>query len=99
MNTTVLEWFGPPERNTLCPLCFVLPCLEGVRESLCSCVYIERLPFISQGDAYMAVGTPTGGPNDIVQDNALFMHYGVAGKEIFLLDSLACSRSPSSIMS
>ena len=24
MNTTGLEWFGPPERNTLRPLCAVL---------------------------------------------------------------------------
>ena len=24
MNTTGLEWFGPPERNTLRPLCVVL---------------------------------------------------------------------------
>ena len=37
MNTAGLEWFGPPERNTLRPLCVVLPSLEreGVRESLC----------------------------------------------------------------
>ena len=35
MNTPGLEWFGPPERNTLRPLCVVLPCLERVRESLC----------------------------------------------------------------
>ena len=34
MNTAGLEWFGPPERNTLCPLCIVLPCLERVCESL-----------------------------------------------------------------
>ena len=27
MNTTGLEWFGPPERNTLHPLCVVLPVL------------------------------------------------------------------------
>jgi len=25
MNTTGFEWFGPPERNTLRPLCDVLP--------------------------------------------------------------------------
>ena len=24
MNTTGLEWFGPPKRNTLRPLCVVL---------------------------------------------------------------------------
>jgi len=34
MNTKGLEWFGPPERNTLRPLCVVLPCLERVCESL-----------------------------------------------------------------
>ena len=34
MNTACLEWFGPPERNTLRPLCVVLPCLERVCESL-----------------------------------------------------------------
>ena len=28
----------------------------------------------------MAVGSPTGGPNDVVQDNVLFIHYGVAGQ-------------------
>jgi len=27
MNTKGLEWFGPPERNTLHPLCVVLPVL------------------------------------------------------------------------
>ena len=54
MNTAGLEWFGPPERNTLRPLCVVLPSLEreGVRESLCVLpfsVHSEHLPFISQG--------------------------------------------------
>ena len=28
----------------------------------------------------MAVGSPTGGPNDVVQNNVLFIYYGVAGK-------------------
>ena len=27
MNTAGLEWFGPPERNTLLPLCVVLAVL------------------------------------------------------------------------
>jgi hypothetical protein len=27
----------------------------------------------------MAVGSPTGGPNNVVQDNVLFIHYGFAG--------------------
>ena len=66
-----------------------------VPESLCF-VYSERLPFISQGDAYMAVGTPTGGPNDVVQDNVLFIIMASQAKEIPLLDSIACSRNPPS---
>ena len=56
-----------------------------------SVVYSERLPFISQGDAYMDVGSPTGGPNDVVQNNVLFIHYGVAGKgDLLLLMSRRC---------
>ena len=66
-----LEWFGPPERNTLRPLCVVLPSHESeeVREleSVWICpVHSERLPFISQGGAYTVVGSPTGGSNDVV---------------------------------
>ena len=75
MNTTGLEWFGPPERNTLRPLCVVL--LLHMNESiLCqgwvltsagtslACPFSNgRLPFIAQGDAYTGVETPTGGPN------------------------------------
>ena len=34
MNTKDLEWFGQPKRNTLRPLCVVLPCLERVYECL-----------------------------------------------------------------
>ena len=30
MNTEGLEWFGPPERNTLRPLCVVLLVLSEV---------------------------------------------------------------------
>ena len=57
MNTTNLEWFGSPERNTLRPLCVVLLAPQEVESlgvsspesrvslSICS----ERLPFISQG--------------------------------------------------
>ena len=61
MNTAGLEWFGPPERNTLRPLCVILLVFPSSRESprelgvssaessvslrICS----ERLPFISQG--------------------------------------------------
>ena len=57
-------------------------------------MYSEHLPFISQGDAYMAVGTPTCGPNDVVQDDVLFIIMASPAKEISLLDSLACSWSP-----
>ena len=56
-------------------------------------VYSERLPFISQGDAYIAVGTPTGGPNDVVQDNVLSIIMASHAKEISLPDILACSWS------
>ena len=72
MNAAGLEWFGPPERNTLRPLCVVLPSLEreGVRESLCVlreplCTASTSLLYL-KGGAYMAVGSPTGGPNDVV---------------------------------
>ena len=58
-----------------------------------SFIYNERLPFISQGDAYMAVRTPTGGPNDVVQDNALFIIMASQAKEISLMDSIVCSCS------
>ena len=62
---TDLEWFGPPERNTLHPLCGVLSMNESILcpaglESLSSS---ERLPFIDQGDAYTGVQTLTGGSN------------------------------------
>ena len=85
MNTAGFEWFGPPERNTLRPLCVVLPKTEELELSpACVCVCAgepflcsERLPFISQGGAYMATGSPTGGPNDVVYNNVLFIHYGV----------------------
>ena len=38
MNTAGLEWFVPPERNTLRPLCVVLPSLEREREFARACV-------------------------------------------------------------
>ena len=60
MNTAGLEWFGPPERNTLRPLCCIALPRESLRElvlspaCVCVCsrepfVYSGRLPFISQG--------------------------------------------------
>ena len=72
MNTTGLEWFGPPECNTLRSLCVELPSLE--RESSrelesvwreLSCTASASLLYL-KGGAYMAVGSPTGGPNDVV---------------------------------
>ena len=42
----------------------------------------------------MAVGSPTGGPNDVVQNNVLFIHYGIAGGGDLSLDFLACSWNP-----
>ena len=41
VNTKDLEWFGPPERNTLRPLCVVLPSLEKEREFARACVSFE----------------------------------------------------------
>ena len=32
-----------------------------------------------KGGAYMAVESPTGGPNDVDQNNILYRHYGIAG--------------------
>ena len=58
--------------------------------------YSELLPFISQGGAYMAVGTPTGGPNDEVQDNVLFIIMALQAKEIPLLDSMPAPGNPPS---
>ena len=115
MNTKDLEWFGPPERNTLRPLCVVLPSLEreGVRESssvseerLCLCLCGEdcraqRAPpsYISREARTQLLGPRQVGPT--LQYKITYCSYIMASqaKEISLLDSLACSRSPSSIMS
>ena len=75
MNTAGLEWFGPPERNTLRPLCVVLPSHEGeeVRElesvwracvNLCSSG--RALPFICPRGARTLSGAPTCGPGDVL---------------------------------
>ena len=76
MNTEGLEWFGPPERNTLRPLCVVLPSLERerVRESLCVsvparvnlCSSGRALPFICPRGARTLSGGPTCGPGDVL---------------------------------
>ena len=34
MNTAGLEWFGPPERNTLRPLCVVCLCSQEVENGI-----------------------------------------------------------------
>ena len=54
-----------------------------------SVVCSERLLLYLKGGAYMAVESPTGGPNDIVQNNILYRHYGIAGDGISFLDFLA----------
>jgi hypothetical protein len=86
VNPEGLEWFGPPECNTLCPLCVVLLVLSEVEngivrsesELLLCLVPTSRLAFESlacaasasfsylKGGAYMAVESPTSGPNDVV---------------------------------
>ena len=74
MNTAGLEWFGPPERNTLRPLCVVLlvfPFVSGESEGLRKleraslCAASVSLLYL-KGGAYMAVGSPIGGPNNVV---------------------------------
>ena len=69
-NTRDLEWFGPPERNTLRPLRVVF--LLGLWMSLSSASKSllgpesfsnGRLPFIEQGGRVRRRWTPTGGPN------------------------------------
>ena len=62
-------------------------------------MHSERLPFISQGGAYTAVGSPTGGSNDVVLNIVLSIHYGIAGNGDLSPGFLACSWSPSFIMS
>jgi len=65
-----LEWFGPPERNTLRPLRVVL--LLGLRMSLSSALFRPEsspngcLPFIEQGGRVHRRWTPTSGPNQDV---------------------------------
>ena len=72
MNTAGLEWFGLPECNTLRPLCVVLPSLESESSRELVSVWSELSSTASasllylKGGAYMAVGSPTGGPNDVV---------------------------------
>ena len=51
-------------------------------------MHSERLPFISQGGAYTAVGSPTGGSNVVVLNIVLSIHYALQAMEISLLDPL-----------
>ena len=57
MNTIGLEWFGPPERNTLHPLCAVLLKTEELELSSV-CVYVSSL--------FVCGERLTNGPNDVV---------------------------------
>ena len=75
MNTASLEWFGPPERNTLRPLCAVLLKTEefGAESSLrLSALWIacrvQRAPpfYISREACTWPLGPQQVGPNDVV---------------------------------
>ena len=104
MNTAGLEWFGPPERNTLSPLCAVLLKTEELELSSV-CVYVCPLCTAGasllylKGGAYTAVGSPIGGPNDVVQNNVLFIYYGVAGEGDLSPGFPCCSWNPPFSMS
>ena len=95
MNTAGLEWFGPPERNTLRPLCVVLPSLEreGVRESLCVSLEspcAQRAPpfYISREARTWLLGPRQVGPT--MQYKITYCSHIMASqaKEIFLQISL-----------
>ena len=43
-----------------------------------------------KGGAYMAVESPTGGPNDVVYNKILCRHYGIAG-DGDLIPGFSCS--------
>ena len=82
MSTAGLEWFGPPERNTLRPLCVVCLCSQEVENgivrseselvlclpSLClACLgFTYSSPLYLKGGVYIAVGSPTDEPSDVV---------------------------------
>ena len=57
-------------------------CSENVRRVLAfeslECAASASLLYL-KGGAYMTVESPTGGPNDVVQNNILYRHYGIAG--------------------
>ena len=79
MNTVGLEWFGPPERNTLHPLCVVLPYsreslgVSGAESSVSLCVLeraydVQRAPpfYISREARTWPLGPRQVGPIDVV---------------------------------
>ena len=47
----------------------------------------------------MAVESPTGGPNDVVQNNILYRHYGIVGDGDLIpgFPCYACGNLPSGI--
>ena len=71
MNTTSLEWFGPPERNTLRPLCVVLHVFPLSRESLREleslwCVHRAPPFYILREARTWPLGPRQVGPIDVV---------------------------------
>jgi hypothetical protein len=58
-----LEWYGPPERNTL--LHYVLDCCGSLRVQSLTLSVSRALPFIAQGGHVQRHWTPTCGPRDI----------------------------------
>ena len=101
-NTAGLEWFGPPERNTLHPLCVVLPCPERVCESLCVLSVLgfffqvqRALPFyISREARTWPLGSRQVGPT--MWYKITYYSYIMASQanEISLPDFLTCSWNP-----
>ena len=64
MNTAGLEWFGPPERNTLHPLCVVLLVLSLAFESVQRVWSVQRAPpfYISREARTWPLGPRQVGP-------------------------------------
>ena len=69
MNTVGLEWFGPPERNTLRPLCAVLLKTEefGAESSVRVCVLWIACPVQRAPPLYISKEARTGllGPRQV----------------------------------
>jgi hypothetical protein len=62
-----LEWFGPPERNTLlhCELYCSRACMSLASLRLRVCVTSHASPFIAEGGHAQRDWAPTCGPRDI----------------------------------